>query len=110
MAACACRVGAILVLMMVPQVYQVWRTRSAADLSHTFLGLYNIGECFEEGTNGAEAGITLLPPALPAEYPLLKFPTRALRPLPPCRPAAAHILQHISGAVGLHRRLRAAAG
>jgi hypothetical protein len=30
--------------MMVPQVWLVWRTISVADLSHTFLALYSLGE------------------------------------------------------------------
>ena len=42
--------GAILTVMMVPQIWQVWRTRRADDLSHVFLSLFNFGE------QGAAAG------------------------------------------------------
>lgn len=30
--------------MMLPQLWQLWRTRSADDLSHVFLAFYNVGE------------------------------------------------------------------
>ncbi|KAL4447244.1 hypothetical protein ABPG77_007277 [Micractinium sp. CCAP 211/92] len=33
----------LLVVMLLPQVWQLWRTRNASDLSHLFLGLFNFG-------------------------------------------------------------------
>ncbi|PRW56817.1 E2F-associated phospho [Chlorella sorokiniana] len=35
--------GVILTAMMFPQMWQLWRTRSADDLSHVFLICYNVG-------------------------------------------------------------------
>ena len=37
--------GGILSFCLLPQLWKVWRTRSATDLSMPFLVLYNTGAC-----------------------------------------------------------------
>ena len=37
--------GGILSFCLLPQLWKVWRTRSATDLSMPFLVLYNTGTC-----------------------------------------------------------------
>ena len=44
--------GGILAFCLLPQLWKVWRTRSATDLSMPFLVLYNTGACMH---------LTLLP-------------------------------------------------
>lgn len=34
----------LLVVMLLPQVWQLYKTKNAGDLSHLFLGLFNFGE------------------------------------------------------------------
>ena len=40
--------GGILSFCLLPQLWKVWRTRSATDLSMPFLVLYNTGACVDK--------------------------------------------------------------
>lgn len=44
-APCPYRAGGLLALMLIPQLWVLARTRSAHDLSHSFMALFNVGGC-----------------------------------------------------------------
>lgn len=63
--------GVILTAMMIPQLWQLWRTRSADDLSHAFLLCYNVGASLESASPACR-------PHTPAALPWCD-PSRCLR-------------------------------